>query len=209
LSVSDITYDGRMARWEPGARYRLGTAALELFAEHGFEQTTVTDIAVRAGVTERTFYRHFGDKREVLFDGGDELRHYLVEAAAERAAAGDPPLVAVVTAFELAGHDVFTDRLEFARKRAVVIAAHPELLERELGKMAKIVRSLADTLRAAGVDEHLAWLAAESGVAAFRVAFARWVAVDNASSLADLLAETVADLRILTGQLASRRETPV
>jgi len=197
-----------MARWEPGARYRLGTAALELFAERGFEQTTVTDIAARAGVTERTFYRHFGDKREVLFDGGGEFQDYLAQAVSERAAAGDPPLAAVATACTLASRDIFADRLEFARKRAAVIAAHPELLERELGKMAKIARALTDRLRAAGVDENRARLAAETGVAAFRVAFARWVAPDNASPLADLLEETLGDLRTITAETARDLSVP-
>ena len=191
-----------MVRWEPGARYRLGAAALELFAERGFEQTTVTEIAVRAGVTERTFYRHFGDKRGVLFGGGDDLLDYLTKAVSERAAAGDLPLSAVATAFELASRDVFADRLEFARTRAAVIAAHPELSERELWKMAKIVLALADSLQVAGVDQNRARLAAESGTAAFRLAFARWVAAGNARSLADLVEETFGDLRTIVAETA-------
>jgi AcrR family transcriptional regulator len=192
-----------MVRWEPGARHRLGQAAFELFGECGFEQTTVTDIAGRAGVTERTFYRYFGDKREVLFDGGEELRKYLVDATNERAAAGDPPLGAVAAAFIRSGHDIFADRLDFARRRAVIIAAHPELLERELSKMAMITGALAEGLQAAGVDELRARLAAESGVTVFRIAFARWVAADNTTPLADLLEETFAELRAVATETAA------
>jgi AcrR family transcriptional regulator len=191
-----------MARWEPGARDRLGLAALELFGERGYEQTTVTDIAGRAGVTERTFYRHFGDKREVLFDGGDAFQEHITGATFERATAGDPPLGAVAAAFERVSRDVFADRLGFARTRSAMIGAHPELLERELWKMAKIVVALTSSLQAAGVEENRARLAAETGTAAFRVAFARWVAAGNTISLADLLEATFHDLRSLTTETA-------
>ena len=63
-----------MGRWEPDARGRLVKAAMELYGERGFEQTTVAEIAERAGLTERTFFRHFADKREVLFAGAGALR---------------------------------------------------------------------------------------------------------------------------------------
>jgi AcrR family transcriptional regulator len=173
---------------------------LELFAERGFEQTTVTDIAARAGVTERTFYRHFGDKREVLFDGGADLQDHLTRTAGERAAAGDPPLIAVATAFDRASHDVFGDLLEFARRRSAVIVAHPELAERETGKMAKIAQALAGTLGAAGADPGRAQVAAESGVAVFRVAFARWVAAGNTTPLAELLDQAFGELRAVAAE---------
>jgi AcrR family transcriptional regulator len=191
-----------MVRWEPGARDRLGMAAFELFAERGYEQTTVTDIAARAGVTERTFYRHFGDKREVLFADGSELQDYLTQAVSERAAAGDAPLAAVAAALQMASHDVFGDRLEFGRKRSAVITAHPELLERELWKMAKIGIAIAETLQAAGADENRARLAADTGIAALRVAYARWIAAGNTSSLAERLEETFEDLFVISGEAA-------
>ena len=72
-----------MSRWEPNARGRLEQAAAELFADRGYDQTTVADIAARAGLTERTFFRHFADKREVLFAGADALREQLVSTVAE------------------------------------------------------------------------------------------------------------------------------
>ncbi len=84
MSVAVINYDRRMVRWEPNARGRLEQAALELYGERGFEQTTVAEIAERAGLTERTFFRHFADKREVLFWGAGALQELLVSAVAER-----------------------------------------------------------------------------------------------------------------------------
>ena len=71
-----------MGRWEPNARGRLEQAAMELYLERGFDQTTVAEIAERAGLTERTFFRHFADKREVLFAGAGALQELLVSAVA-------------------------------------------------------------------------------------------------------------------------------
>src|SRR5215469_13715779 len=80
MSVADITYNRDMSRWEPNARGRLEQAALELYCERGFDQTTVTEISERAGLTERTFFRYFADKREVLFWGQEHLRDLYVRA---------------------------------------------------------------------------------------------------------------------------------
>ena len=82
MSVAAIKYDRGMTRWEPDARGRLEQAALELYGERGFEQTTVAEIAKRAGLTERTFFRHFADKREVLFGGAGALQELLVSTVA-------------------------------------------------------------------------------------------------------------------------------
>src|SRR6478735_12019057 len=102
MSAAVITYDQCMGRWEPNARGRLEQAALELYVERGFEQTTVADIAARAGLTERTFFRHFADKREVLFSGAGALQELLVSTVA---AAPDSmaPIDAVAAAIEAAG----------------------------------------------------------------------------------------------------------
>src|SRR6516165_9484729 len=118
MSVAVITYDLYMSRWEPGARGRLEQAAMELFLERGFEQTTVAEIAGRAGLTERTFFRHFADKREVLFWGQDALRELLVSAVA---AAPDSlaPIDAVAAALESAGA-LLQERGEYARRRQAV-----------------------------------------------------------------------------------------
>src|SRR4051794_13163473 len=119
-----------MGRWEPDARGRLERAALELYRERGFEQTTVAEIAKRAGLTERTYFRHFADKREVLFAGAGTMRELLVSTVAE--APDDlAPIEAAVAGVEAAGA-VIQERRELARQRQAIIAANAELQEREL-----------------------------------------------------------------------------
>jgi AcrR family transcriptional regulator len=182
-----------MVRWEPGARDRLAAAAFELFAERGFEQTTVTDIAARAGLDKRTFYRLFGDKREALFSGGKLLEEVMVAVIAD--VDFTSPLTAVIAALDAAAREIFADRLEFARARQQVIAGSTELMERESLKMASLADALATALRDRGVGETAARLAAESGVTVFRLAFARWIAPGNETPLADLIAVFAAELR--------------
>ena len=123
-----------MGRWEPNARGRLEQAALELYGERGFEQTTVAEIAKRAGLTERTFFRHFADKREVLFGGAGALQELLVRTVAD-APDSAAPIDAMAAALEAAGA-LLQERREFARQRQAVIAANAELRERELIKLA-------------------------------------------------------------------------
>jgi len=185
-----------MSRWEPGARGRLGSAALELFTEQGYERTTVAEIAARAGVTERTFFRYFADKREVLFAGGHELEELLVGlvAGAPDSAA---PLDAIAGALEQAAAEVFDERQFFARQRQSVINSSPDLRERELLKLAALTAALAEALRGRGTAEPSASLAAESGVAVFKTAFARWVAEGETRSLGELITATFADLKAL------------
>src|SRR6516225_2726958 len=119
MSVAVITYDRGMGRWEPNARGRLELAALELYLERGFEQTTVAEIAKRAGLTERTFFRHFADKREVLFAGADMLQDLLVSTVAS-APDSAAPIDAVAAALEAAGA-VLQQRREYSRRRQAVI----------------------------------------------------------------------------------------
>ena len=120
MSATVITYDLNMSRWEPDARGRLERAAMELFLERGFEQTTVTEIAGRAGLTQRTFFRHFADKREVLFGGSGALQELLVStlASAPESAA---PIDAVAAALQAASA-VLQERREYSRQRQAVIA---------------------------------------------------------------------------------------
>ncbi|MEV4274121.1 TetR family transcriptional regulator [Micromonospora chalcea] len=184
-----------MTRWQPDARGRLEAAALELFRERGFDQTTVTDIAARAGVDKRTFYRLFGDKREALFSGGKLLEGVLVKAVAETDAA---PFETVIAAFQRVADEIFADRLDLARVRQSIIEGSPELQERELRKTSSLAAAVADALRAKGVGETAATLATESGVTVFRVAFARWVAPGCDASLTELIAEMAAELRAVT-----------
>ena len=184
-----------MGRWQPDARGRLEQAALELFAERGYEETTVAEIAARAGLTERTFFRHYADKREVLFGGAAMVTELLVGTAAG-AARQASPIEAVAGALQAVGA-VIEERRELARRRSRVIAANPELQERELNKLASWADALAASLRARGVDDSDARLAAHVGVAVFHVAFARWVARGNRSTLPELIGASFEELRAL------------
>ncbi|MGZ8649399.1 MAG: TetR family transcriptional regulator [Solirubrobacteraceae bacterium] len=172
-----------MARWQPDARGRLGQAAMELYAERGYEQTTVAEIAQRAGLTARTFFRYFADKREVLFAGSDALGDRLV-AALDAAPASATPLGAVAAALGAVA-ELIGDDHDHSRRRQAIIAANAELQERELIKLAAWSRTLSGGLRRRGVDEPTASLAAQAGVAAFQVGFDRWVAGPGDRSLAD------------------------
>jgi AcrR family transcriptional regulator len=134
-----------MSRWEPNARGRLEQAALELYGERGFEQTTVAEIAARAGLTERTFFRHFADKREVLFRGQSALREFFVSAVAN-APGSEAPIDAIAAALEAVG-DLFEERREHSQQRQAVITANPGLQERELIKLASLASAMADALR--------------------------------------------------------------
>ncbi|MGV9216191.1 TetR family transcriptional regulator [Micromonospora sp. RB23] len=184
-----------MARWQPDARGRLEAAAFELFRERGFDQTTVADIAERAGLDKRTFYRLFGDKREALFSGSGHLEEVLVKSVAERDAG---PFDAVVAAFRRVAEEIFADRLELVRARQAVIESSPELRERELRKTGSLVAAVTAALHAKGFDETTATLATESGATVFRVAYARWIAPGSDASLSDLIAEVAAELRAIT-----------
>lgn len=195
MSHCDIGYHRRMARWQPDARGRLEAAAFELFRERGFEQTTVTDIAARAGLDKRTFYRLFGDKREALFNGSGQLEEVVVKAVTETDAG---PFEAVVTAFRRVAEDLFADRLELVRVRQSIIESSPELQERELHKMRSLSAAVTAALRAKGLDETTATLATESGATVFRVAYARWVAPGSTAPLTDLIAEVATELRAIT-----------
>jgi AcrR family transcriptional regulator len=182
-----------VGRWEPDAAGRLAQAALELYAERGFEQTTVLDIAERAGVTERTFFRHFADKREVLFDRSNALQDAVVAAIA--AAPPDlPPLEVVGAAMEQAG--VFLDdRRDYAVQRSAAIAANPSLLERELLKMATLGTAVASALQERGVPPSAAALAAEAGITIFKLGFERWVSDPDAPALALCIRDSLVALR--------------
>lgn len=187
-----------MARWRSGSEARLAEAALDLFIDQGYEQTTVSEIAGRAGLTERTFYRYFADKREVLFGGRDGLERELVHVIAGLPAS-IAPLDAIAVALDHVATHYFADRGPVALKRQAVIEANPDLQERELLKMASLAAAIGRTLHDRGVSEPAASLAAEAGVAVFRIAFSQWVAPGNERALSDLIRSTLADLRTVTG----------
>jgi AcrR family transcriptional regulator len=173
-----------MARWEPNGRARLREAALDLFEARGYEGVTAAEIAERAGLTERTFFRQFGDKREVLFSGEADLQDVLVAAAVgEPRAAIAAGLDAMAAALE--------PRRDDLRRREAIVAAHLELRERELIKLAALSRALADAL---DLDAPTARLAGEVSIALFRVAFERWIAADDPRELADHVRDALGQL---------------
>ncbi len=187
-----------MARWQPDACGRLQQAALTLYGERGYDNTTVAEIAEHAGLTKRTFFRYFADKREVLFWGSEALQELIVTevgAAPESAA----PLDAVAAALNAAA-TMFEQRREFAAERQQIIAATPELQERELIKLASLAQAVADALRRRGVSDPAAILAAEAGITVFRVAFERWVDDDNQHDLQRLIRDSLEELRAATTQ---------
>ena len=196
MSVPVITTLILVGRWKPDARGRLMGAALELFTERGYEQTSVADIAERAGVTERTFFRHFVDKREVLFDGSAELQNFVVRGVES---APDPisPIDAVGAAMESAA-SLLEERRDYARLRAAAITANRGLQERELLKLSALGVAAAEALRARGVPDLAASLAGETGVTIFRVAFEKWIADSSSKAFAEHIRESLAELKSLT-----------
>jgi AcrR family transcriptional regulator len=186
-----------MGRWEPDSRGRLQEAALALYSERGFDQTTAAEIAKRAGVTERTFFRHFADKREVLFGGSAILRERIV-AGVRAAAEGAAPLDAVSWGLDAAASFLGEGRRDLASQRYAVIAANPELSERELAKMADYSDAVAATLRERGVGEPQASLAAGAGMAVFRVAFERWADGSDERDLPVIMRASMAEFRAVT-----------
>ncbi|WP_306189743.1 MULTISPECIES: TetR/AcrR family transcriptional regulator [unclassified Streptomyces] len=185
-----------MSRWEPNARGRLAEAALELYSERGYEQTTVAEIARRAGLTERTFFRHYTDKREVLFGGSGALQELFVSAVAE-APESAAPIDAIAAGLE-AVSAVFVGRREQSRRRQAVIAANAELQERELIKLASLAAALGGALRGRGVTEPAASLTAEAGVAVFKVGFEHWIASAGEREMAPLMREALDELKAVT-----------
>jgi AcrR family transcriptional regulator len=169
---------------------------MELYSERGFEQTTVAEIAKRAGLTERTFFRHFADKREVLFSGSGLLQELLVSTLVSTPDSL-APLDAVAAALDAAGA-LLQERREFARQRQSIIAANAELQERELIKLASLAAALADTLRQRGITDPAASLTAEAGIAVFRIAFERWVGEADERDLPQLIRESLDELKAVT-----------
>jgi AcrR family transcriptional regulator len=191
-----------MARWEPGARERMVLAAVDLFTEQGYDATTVTQIAARAGVTKSTFFRHFPDKRELLMAGQEVLSRLLAEGIAEAPAAASP-LEAVAAGLERASSEMGPMNRELGPRLKAAIAASTELQERDALKSVGLAAAMTSALAARGVPDPVAQLAGEMGVLAFRRGFAQWVAADHDpdGGLAPYTAAALDDLRAATASL--------
>ena len=173
---------------------------MELFQERGYVRTTVEEIAARAGLTERTFFRYFADKREVLFSGSKELEKSIVDGI-EGAPREASPLAAVVAAFEAAGAELQDRRdIRFVRARYALVINHAEVQERELIKLASLALAVTKALHARGVPDPAASLAAEVGIAVFKIAFRRWVGATSEETLAQLIQQSLAEMKkVATG----------
>ncbi|MEV5599422.1 helix-turn-helix domain-containing protein [Streptomyces sp. NPDC052496] len=183
-----------MARWQPDAPGRLAAAALDLFEENGYENTTVIEIAERAGLTKSTFFRHFPDKREVLFGGGT-VTGLLVEGIAS-APPEAGPLDAVADALDALGRTFFTaDRREFSARRQAVLNAHTELREREALKRIDLTASMIEALNRRGVPGLTARVAAKLGTLVWEIAFDRWVGTDDSEGFGPLARQALAEVR--------------
>ena len=176
------------------ARKRLRDAALQLYLERGYDETTTAQIAEHAGVTERTYFRHFADKREVLFDGEETLRDSLVGAIAA-APPKTAPLDLVVGAYA-AAVPLFVAGRPVAERRARIMAGIPALEERAHAKSAALQQALVDGLERRGIAGPTARLAAQVGAAAFGQALRRWYA-EPSRDLAELLTQATDEVRAL------------
>lgn len=185
-----------MARWQPGTRERLQAVALQLFASEGYDGTTVARIAADADVTERTFFRHFADKREVLFAGQDDFLGMFLDPI--RGASDDTaPFDLVGRALDAAAGFFPEDRRSWSRARQEIIDANAALGERELGKLATLKTRLGEAMRERGVPEPAATMAAETTVTVFHLSFAQWIAPGEERPFAAIVHERLDALTAL------------
>ncbi len=192
-----------MSSWQPNARERLAHAALELFVEQGFAETTVPQITARAGLTTRTFFRHFADKREVLFAGEEELPAVVARLVADAPAAFDPMML-IAYGLETVAATRFEGRLEYMRTRRAVIQTDEGLRERELRKLSTLSEAISRGFRARGFDELTAMLAAQIAVTVFSITISRWLDQDGEQPLSGLVHDTLRALRSVTADPAEQ-----
>jgi len=193
-----------MGRWQPDARERLVRAALELFAEVGFAETTVPAITARAGLTTRTFFRHFADKREVLFAGEDDLP-VVITAMIHDAPAHFTPWQLIEAGLDTVMNTRFEGRLAELRLRAAVVATDTGLQERELRKMAVLADAMASAFEHRGVDPLTSRLTAEMTASVFRVAIERWLQQPSDKPLRQFMHGT---LRAMRGVVDDKTVSP-
>ena len=186
-----------MGRWEPNARGRLEQAAMELYGERGFDETTVAEIAARAGLTERTFFRHYADKREVLFAGA--LLAERLAAAVADAPESATPLDAIAAALEEVGALIEESAAaNFARARQTSSPRTRSFRSANRSEARPSAANLTAALHERGTDDPAAALVAETGIAVFRVAFSRWLTDAAERGLPELIRESLSKLRALT-----------
>ncbi|MFD2414757.1 TetR/AcrR family transcriptional regulator [Amycolatopsis pigmentata] len=193
-----------MSRWEPGSRARLQAAALDLFLAQGYAATTTAAIAERAGVTDRTFYRHFKDKSEVLFGDEGRLEQVLVEAVTATTGSTTDALRAALSAL---ARDFQPRRADLVR-RARVVESVPDLAERELWKLRTWSRALMRVLLERDGDKLATHAQVEVALALFRTAFQSWTRDDDPPALDDLIQQAYAAAGLSPGMDTRSHLTP-
>jgi AcrR family transcriptional regulator len=188
-------YAGVMPRWESGSRERLAASALRLFASKGFEGTTVAEIAAEAGLTERTFFRHYADKPEVLFAGQDEFESVFLDGL--ETSTSNQPMDLVICALDHAVAFFPDEKRPWSRGRHAVVNENVALRERELHKMSALSDALTSALIGRGVDPTTAALAAEATVSVFRHSFVTWIADGETRSFGDIQRDVLTQLQAL------------
>ncbi|GAB3795874.1 TetR/AcrR family transcriptional regulator [Micromonospora zhanjiangensis] len=183
-----------MARWQPDARERLQQAALDLFAEQGFAATTVPAITARAGLTTRTFFRHFADKREVLFADEAELPAYAEQLVTE-APADTSPLAIILEGLRAVAEARFEGRKDTVRQWRAIVATDAGLRERELQKRSTLAAALRNGFHARGLDPTRAALLAETAATLMYVSVTAWLETDDDRKLYDIIESTLATLQ--------------
>jgi AcrR family transcriptional regulator len=189
-----ITYTEYVSRWRPDARERLEHAAIELFTEQGFAATTVPQITARAGLTTRTFFRHFADKREVLF-GGEEIPEFAARIIADTPASLDP-ITLIIAGLQTVAETRFAGRRDEFRQRRAIILSDEGLRERELRKRAALAEVIRDGFAGRGVDARTAALLADSSVTVLNVALGEWLDQDDEDrTLVEIILDALQSLR--------------
>lgn len=166
-----------------------------LYDRHGYDQTT-TQIAQQAGLAQRTFFRHFADKREVLFGGAHRLQEFLVRGVND--APASTALLEAVTGAMSAASEVFPAERDLSRQRQRIIAANPELQEREQIKLTSLSAALSGALRERGVPDRAVRLAADVGIAVFKAAYERWLQEPDQEDFGELMRDALEQLRAVT-----------
>jgi AcrR family transcriptional regulator len=193
-----------MPRWKPDARQRLVVAALGLFAEQGYDETTVAQISERAGLTRSTFFRHFADKREILTAGQKALSRLLAEGI-DAAPADATPMMAVAAGLERASGEMTSFNRELSPLLHAAIEANEELQTRDALKSIGMAAAMVDALKRRDVTEPTAQVAAELGVLAFKLGFSQWADPTRDEDPGDLATHTRAALDELRAAAAELR----
>ncbi|GAA3583342.1 TetR/AcrR family transcriptional regulator [Kribbella ginsengisoli] len=198
-----INYTRPVSRWQPDARERLERAALELFAEQGFAATTVPEITARAGLTTRTFFRHFADKREVLFSGEEEVPGLVTQMMADAPAALDP-VTLIVEGLKTIAETRFEGRREELREKRQIVRTDESLRERNLRKLAALRDAIHTGFVARGVAPLPATLLAEISVTLLNVSLNEWLDQTADRPLFDIVLDTLESLQTTVADFPAR-----